>query len=236
MYAKVLYDNKARRGLLSGVGFSCLLDGKVLFDTGDSAEMLLDNMKKLMVSINDIEAIVISHDHWDHTGGLWEILKNKKGIKVYLLESFSEELKKSVEESGGKLIIVKRHRKVTDNIYITGEIESEYKGEPMGEQSLVIKGEKGTSVITGCAHPGIVNVLRIIKNRMKVKDLYMVFGGFHLEGLNRDQVNDVIAGLKTMGVKKVGPSHCTGEKAKRIFKGRYHEHFVSMKAGQIIQL
>ncbi len=87
-------------GLVSGHGFSCLLDGKILFDTGDAAESLLDNMKKLMVSIDDIEAVVISHDHWDHTGGLWEILKDRKGIKVYVLDSFSEELKKAVEDAG----------------------------------------------------------------------------------------------------------------------------------------
>lgn len=236
MYAKVLYDNRARRGLMSGLGFSCLLDGKILFDTGDSAELLLENMKKLMVSMDDIEAVVISHDHWDHTGGLWEILKHKKGLKVYVLESFSEELKKAVEESGGKLEVVKRQRKISDNIYITGEIESEYKGEPLGEQSLVIKGEKGTSVITGCAHPGIVNVLNIVKKKMKVDDIYMVFGGFHLDGMDRDQVGKIITNLKTMGVKKVGPSHCTGDKAKRMFKGKYHDNCVPMKAGQIIQL
>lgn len=236
MYAKVLFDNKARRGLVSGHGFSCLLDGKVLFDTGESAESLLDNMKKLMVSVSDIEAVVISHDHWDHTGGLWEILKRKKGIKVYVLESFSEDLKKAVEECGGKLVVVKRQRKVTDDIYITGEMSSEYKGEVMGEQSLVVKGEKGTSVITGCAHPGIVNVLKAVKGKMKIKDLYMVFGGFHLEGLDRDEVKGIIADLKTMGVKKVGPAHCTGDKAKRMFKGKYHEGFIPVKAGQIIQL
>ena len=236
MYAKVLFDAKARRGLSSGWGFSCLLDGKILFDTGDSADTLLENMKRLMVSINDIEGVVISHDHWDHTGGLWEILKQKKGIKVYALESFSDEFKKAVLDAGGKLVIVKRSRKITDNIFLTGEISSEYKNEPMGEQALVVKGEKGSSVLTGCAHPGILKVLDIVKDKMKIKRMYMVFGGFHLDGLKREEVEDVISGLKKMGIKKVGPSHCTGEKARRIFKGKYHTNFIPVKAGHIIQL
>ena len=236
MYAKVLFDAKARRGLSSGWGFSCLLDGKILFDTGDSPDALLDNMKRLMVNIEDMEGVVISHDHWDHTGGLWEILKQKKGIKVYALESFSDEFKKAVLDAGGKLIIVKRSRKITDNIFLTGEIASQYKDEPMGEQALVVKGEKGSSVLTGCAHPGILKVLDIVKDKMKIKKMYMVFGGFHLDGLKREEVEDVISELKKMGIKKVGPSHCTGEKARRIFKGKYHTNFIPVKAGHIIQL
>lgn len=241
MYAKVLYDNKARRGLTSGWGFSCLIDGKILFDTGESASSLLDNMRKLMVSIDELEGVVISHDHWDHTGGLWEILKNKKGLKVYACDSFSEEFKQSVKESGGKLVIVKKPVEIAEGIFLTGEMESEHKGEYLGEQAMVIKGEKGVSVVTGCAHPGIVKLLSDIKGNMrlgrsKIKDMYMVFGGFHLEGLEREEINDVVSELKALGVKKAGPSHCSGDKARRIFKGKYHENFIPVKAGHIIHL
>ncbi len=208
----------------------------MLFDTADSADPLFDNMSRLMVSVKDIEAVVISHDHWDHTGGLWEILRKKKGLKVYALRAFSEDFKTAVKELGGKLAYVASPTEIADGIFLVGGITSEYKGEPITEQSLVIRGEKGVSVITGCAHPGIVEILELIKKKMNVKSIYMAFGGFHLGGLKREDIDDVISSLKKLKVKKVGPAHCSGEKAKRIFKGKYYENFIPIKAGQIIQL
>ena len=236
MYAKVIYDNKARKGLVSGWGFSCLIDGKVLFDTGSDPVPLLANMERLMVDPREIMSVVISHDHWDHTGGLWEILRIRKGIKVYAVRSFSEEFKRAVKELGGKICYADNPTEISKNIFVTGEIAGEYKGEPIGEQAIVIKGQKGFSIVTGCAHPGIVEMLSVIKNDMEIKKIYMVFGGFHLEKASSDRVREIIEELKKMGVSKTGPSHCTGEKARRVFKGKFHENFIPVKAGHIIQL
>ena len=106
----------------------------------------------------------------------------------------------------------------------------------MSEQALVVKGAKGFSVITGCAHPGVVAIIDSVKSKLKMKNIYMTFGGFHLDGLDREGIDGVITQLKKMGVKKVGPTHCTGERAKRMFRGKYHENYIPVKAGEIIQL
>lgn len=236
MYAKVIFDNKGRRGLVSGKGFSCLVNGKILFDAGDSADSLLSNMKRLVVSVKDIEAVVISHDHWDHTGGLWEVLRNRKGLRVYACRSFSEEFKRSVKELGGKLFFYGGSAEISQDMFLSGEMKTEYKGATIGEQALVVKGEKGVSVITGCSHPGLVKVLSSVKKKFRTRKIYMVLGGFHLKDLDREDIEKTIEDLKKIGVKKVGPAHCTGEKAIRIFRGKYHENFIPVKAGQIIQL
>ena len=236
MYAKVLYDNKAKKGLLSGHGFSCLIDGKILFDTGETPTSLVENMDRMMVSASELEGVVISHDHWDHTGGLWEILKRKKGIKVYACRAFSKTFKDCVKELGGKLVLVDEPTEIAENVFVTGGIDGEYKGNKIIEQALVVKGDKGASVITGCAHPGIINVLKHVKSGLGLKKLYMVFGGFHLEGMDREDIGKVISGLKKMGVMKAGPTHCSGEKARRMFSGQYHDNFVAVKAGHIIHL
>ncbi|MGB2651191.1 MAG: MBL fold metallo-hydrolase [Candidatus Omnitrophota bacterium] len=236
MYIKVLYDDKAKRGLLSGRGFSCLIDGKILFDAGGDPDALLENMGRLMVSIPDLEAVVISHDHWDHTGGLWEILKRKKGLKVYACMAFSDDFKKCVKELGGKLVFVEKPTEIKDNIYVTGAIEGKYKDKAIYEQALVVKGEKGISLINGCSHAGVVNVIKSIRQKMDIDKLYMVLGGFHLNGADREFISDTIADLESMGVEKVGPTHCTGDKAARMFSGKFHENFVPVKAGHIIQL
>lgn len=71
MKLMVLYDNTSRiQRLQFGWGFSCLVDERILFDTGENGQSLLENMNTLHVDISKIDAVVISHEHWDHTGGL----------------------------------------------------------------------------------------------------------------------------------------------------------------------
>ena len=236
MYAKILYDNKAKRGLLSGKGFSCLIDGRILFDAGGDPNSLLENMDRLMVSIPDLEAIVISHEHWEHTGGLWEILKRNRGLKVYVCPSFTDTFAKCVKELGGRLLHPEHPLAITENIFVTGPLKGTHREVSIYEQALVIKGEKGVSVITGCAHPGIIEVLKCIRTEMKIDKFYMVLGGFHLMEYEREEITGVISELRNLGVKKVGPTHCTGEKAIRMFSGKYHGDFIPVKAGHIIQL
>ena len=236
MYAKILYDDKAKRGLRSGKGFSCLIDGKILFDTGGDPETLLENMERLMVSIEDLEAVVISHDRWDHTGGLWEILKRKKGLKVYACPSFSESFKDCVKELGGNLILVDQRKKVDENIYVTGSITAKCGDKDVGEQALIVKGEKGISVINGTTHAGVIDIVRHVQKDMKIAELYMVLGGFHLDEGDREYITGIASKLESLGVKKVGPTHCTDAKARRIFTGKYHGNCIPVKAGHIIQL
>ena len=236
MFVKILYDNKGRRGFKTGHGFSCLVNGKILFDAGEDAESLLDNMARMKVSLSRIEAVVISHDHWDHSGGLWEILKRKKKLKVYACPKFSDEFKTCVKELGGKLILADKFIEVSKNIYVTGQIGAKYKGKYLAEQALVVRGKRGISVITGCAHPGISRIVKHVERKFETEGLYMVFGGFHLHELVRSGIDNIISEFKEAGITKAGPSHCTGDKAVRIFKGQYGKNFVPVKAGSIVEL
>ena len=77
MKIKVLFNSKsAYISLRSGWGLSMLIGNNILFDTGESGAFLLHNMKELNIDLSAIDAVVISHEHWDHTGGLWDVLKN----------------------------------------------------------------------------------------------------------------------------------------------------------------
>lgn len=74
----ILYDNYVfTEGTKSDWGFSCLVEGfekTILFDTGAKSEILMGNIAKLGVDLKKVEVIVLSHNHWDHTGGLSEVL------------------------------------------------------------------------------------------------------------------------------------------------------------------
>lgn len=155
MKITIVYDNEANVGLKSGWGFSCLIEAKekILFDTGDSGENLIYNLRQLNIQPESIAAVVISHNHWDHTGGLKEFSKLNSDAKVFPPKSFS----KPTEISPG--------------VHSTGAL-----GELIKEQSLVVNTGKGNLVITGCAHPALGNILRVAK---RLGNMYGVIGGFH---------------------------------------------------------
>ncbi len=155
MKITIVYDNEANPGLKSGWGFSCLIEGKerILFDTGDSGKKLIYNMKQLNIVPETIDKVVISHNHWDHTGGLKEFSKLNNNAKVFHPKSFS------------------KPTEIFPGLYSTGAL-----GGLIKEQSLVVNTQKGNLVITGCAHPGLE---KIIEKAEQLGTIYGVVGGFH---------------------------------------------------------
>ena len=235
MEVKIVFNNDVMSDkFISGWGFSCLVDNRVLFDTGEKAEYLLNNMQNLNIKVSSIEAVIISHDHWDHTGGLWELLEKKEGLKVYACPHFSQAFKNKVKKLKGELIEAEKCAEVTKNIFITGEILKGYSGIP--EQALAVKTSRGITVITGCSHPGIVRIVEKVKEANPSEKICLVFGGFHMMNSDKREVKVIVERLKEMEVEKVGPTHCTGYEAQEIFKQGYADDFISIKAGQVFEI
>lgn len=234
MEIRVIFDKLAvDRGIQNGWGFSALADNRVLFDTGEKGPWLLNNISKMGIDINrDIERIVISHDHWDHTGGLEALLKTRaKGTPVYICPGFSDETKEKIISHGGRVVETKEFLEITADIYVTGAIAGIYKGSPMPEQALVLKTANGISVITGCAHPSILKILERVKEYLKTDRLFLVMGGFHLLEEDGRVIELIVKKFKEIGVQTVAPTHCTGTKAEEIFAKEYGADFVAVKAG-----
>jgi len=237
MEIKILFDKEALdRSLYRGWGVSFLVNETVLFDTGENGRWLLNNIKNLKVDINKITTVVISHDHWDHTGGLWELLKNREGLKVYACPNFSSSFKRKVEKLKGRLIETEKFTEITEDIFITGEIAGEYKGRYMPEQVLVARTEKGLTIITGCSHPGIIKIVEKVKKDFPDMKIYLVFGGFHLIDKSRQKAKFIAEKFKEIGIEKVGPTHCTGYDAQMIFKEIYEDDFIFIKTGQTLEI
>ncbi len=237
MNIKILYDNNSeKKSISSGWGFSCLVGERVLFDTGEDGNSLLGNIKAMKIDIANITDIVISHDHWDHTGGLESVLQKKKGIIVHGCGGFSQRFKDLVNKHGAELVETELFSDITSNIFTTGSIKGTYKGGKIEEQSLVLKTTNGITIVTGCAHPGIVKIVEHIKKLLIQEKLYCVLGGFHLKDMSDDEVVDVCDRLMELGVQKAGPMHCSGEVAAGIFKEKFGENYMAITAGKVFEV
>ena len=237
MRVDILFNNESlSRKFSTGWGFSCLVGSRILFDTGENEGYLFKNMKNMDIDTSGIEAVVISHDHWDHTGGLWGILKQKRGLKVYACPGFGKKFKKKVENLQGKLIEADKFVEISKNIFITGEIPGTYCAQYMPEQALIIKTEKGITVITGCAHPGIIKMIEYIKEEFSKEQFYSAFGGFHLMDRDKRAIRMIVERFKQMGIKKAGPAHCSGKETEQIFNKEYGDNFLTIRAGQVLEV
>ncbi len=237
MQVRIVFNTQALdENLLCGWGFSCLVNETVLFDTGEKEEYLFNNMHHMGIDVSKIKMAVISHDHWDHTGGLGRLLKERKGLKVYGCAGFSEVFKERVRVLGGELIESSGIVEIEDDIFVTGEIAGEYKGKYMPEQALVLRTKNGISLITGCAHPGIINMLKKVQAGFADHKIHAVFGGFHLMDTDKRIIDITLKRFKEMSVKIAGPTHCSGKEAEAIFKAAYADDFIELKAGSVVDI
>lgn len=230
----IVYDNNPyNEELETRWGFSCLVEGAqetILFDVGGEGDVLLKNMKKLKIDPKEVDVIVLSHIHYDHIGGLSDFLEKNPNITVYLPESFPKKIKKDVKKMGAKLVEVKKPIKICEAIYSTGEL-----GGWIKEQSLIIKTTNGLVVITGCAHPGVVNIIKKAKKMFK-SDIFLVLGGFHLCWINSWQIKGIVNGVKKEKVKMVAPCYCSGDLARELFEKTYKENFIRVGVGKKIKV
>lgn len=216
MEAVMVYDNYSTDDKINhGWGFSCFLDGHILFDAGEDGDKLFENLDFLKIDIKDISKIVISHDHWDHQGGLWALLEKRPGITVYSCPGFTQEFKDKVKGLNGSLLELENLTEISTGIYSTGEIIGAYDGGPISEQVLLCNTEEGMSVITGCAHPGIIKIVDRAVTLFPNKKLNTLLGGFHLYKSSEKEAEDVYSKLKNYGFNNYGGTHCTGDFAKK---------------------
>jgi 7,8-dihydropterin-6-yl-methyl-4-(beta-D-ribofuranosyl)aminobenzene 5'-phosphate synthase len=217
MYVRIAYDNEAKEGFRADWGFSCLIEtaaGTLLFDTGASADVLSYNLGQLGVQSAQIDRIVLSHEHRDHTGGLAAVLQHD--AVVYVPQSFTRNLKTAIAREAAELVEISAPHEILPGIHTTGEL-----GSGIREQSLVLETPRGVVVVTGCAHPGLENILAAAAG---YGELYGVIGGFHgFAQLELLRAVDVIA-----------PCHCTAQ--KRAIHTRFPEQSVRCGAGTVIEL
>ncbi len=229
---KVIYDNYVKTdGLKSDWGYSIVIEGlekDILFDTGTKPDIFDFNFRKMGIQAATIDMIVFSHEHGDHTQGLPAFIRMRKNIPVLIPVSFSGQFKKEMIAYGLEPVLVNKPAKICKNLYTSGEFPFN-----IPEQALVLNTRNGLVVMTGCSHPGIIEMLKEIKSAFN-RNIYMVFGGFHLLDKSKEKMNSIISEMKAIGVVKCGATHCTGEKQIQMFKEAFGNDYVELGVGNAL--
>ena len=216
-------------------------DTRILMDTGQG-EALIPNMAVLGINPERVDHLVLSHGHFDHTGGMQKFLLRSANIPIWahpevdtghtrLRDGKARFIGCHLNRDAVELRPVTGLTGITKNIWAV-EVPVKHRDPeylnitkhlvlPSGsgwkpddfpdDISLVIKGDNGFSVVLGCAHAGIVNILEEIADRFKTREFHTVIGGMHLSGQSDEFVEKVTAELVTrFRVSKWRPCHCTG--------------------------
>jgi 7,8-dihydropterin-6-yl-methyl-4-(beta-D-ribofuranosyl)aminobenzene 5'-phosphate synthase len=204
-------------------------ESTVLFDTGGNGSILLSNMGQMDVDPGTIDAVVLSHEHGDHTNGLSGLLDQGISPPVYVPAEFAPSFKDRVR-ARTELIEVSAPTEVLPGVYATGRV-----GSGIVEQALVVETADGTVVVTGCAHPGVVAMVRRAKEILP-GEVALVMGGFHLGDASPSDVEGIIADFCQLDVRQVAPCHCTGDRARGIFSKAYGEEYFAAGVGWVMSI
>lgn len=235
---------------------------RLLVDTGAS-EKTLENAKKLGIDLSKTDTVVLSHGHYDHSGGILAFREMNQDAVIYMQKTALEDyyhgeryigIKKEIGHLPGVKLLDGDFRIDGELSIFTGiggrrfwpqsnlklsmlKGEERVQDEFVHEQCLVIDGEKKL-LISGCAHNGILNILD------KYEEKYggcpeVVISGFHMmKKTDYTEAEIEIIRQTAEELKRKDTvfytGHCTGQRAIDIMRPVLGKKLVQMHCGMEI--
>ncbi len=265
----ILYDAFGKSPMLTkDWGFSGLLQfgGKrVLFDTGNNAQIFEHNVKALKIDLKKLDFVVISHRHADHTSGLNYLLSVNPEVKIYVPDepfglfgkgvpnSFyrkNEALAADQRYFDGKppemlvagspwprahFVPVNTTTEVSPGIYLVPTISQTPGTLELRELSLAVKSPKGLILVDGCSHAGVEKILQAAA--AVDPHVYLLFGGLHLVQAPDNEVDRIADALHDQWkLDEIAPGHCTGEPEFAALKKRFDGNYIYAGVGTVVAI
>ena len=265
----ILYDSFGKSpSLTMDWGFAALVEygGKrILFDTGNNARIFEHNVKAAGVDLQNIDFVIISHRHADHTSGITYVLTVNPKVPIYVPDEpwglFAcgvkndfyrkdpslpsemryygghppEILEAGTPWPGATFIPVSQRTEVAPGIFILSGVSTSPGTLELKELSLAIKGPQGVILIVGCSHPGVEHILQ--EATAIDPHINILFGGLHQIQKPDTEVERIAAVLRDQyKLERVAPGHCTGEPEFAALKRVFGDHYVYAGVGSVVDL
>jgi 7,8-dihydropterin-6-yl-methyl-4-(beta-D-ribofuranosyl)aminobenzene 5'-phosphate synthase len=265
----ILYDSFGKSPALAmDWGFAALVEygGKrILFDTGNNATIFEHNVKAVGVDLRNIDFVVISHRHADHTSGITYLLTVNPKVKIYVPDEtwglFARGVKNDFYRKDSSLppemryygghppeileggtpwpnanfIPVSQKTEVAPGIFILPGVSTTPGTLELKELSLAIKSPQGLILIVGCSHPGVENILQ--EATAIDPHVHILLGGLHQIQKPDPEVERIATVLHDQyKLDLVAPGHCTGEPQFAALKKAFGDHYVYAGVGSSILL
>ena len=224
----------------------------VLLDTGGPGHVLAHNMNFLGIQTSSIQNIVLSHSHFDHISGLLDLVFKSREVKVYAGNGIERERRGDADakrRNGGFDVrtlpdgkIIEDYEEIIPGVYAfivpKAARSAQYvccrglweiqDGEPVTDSfaddvSIAVKGDNGWSLLLGCAHAGLPNILQRASELFNIESFDTVVGGTHLCGVRGEEYPVWFERLKSFSVRRWRPNHCTGFKAASALAGYFDD-------------
>ena len=227
--------------------------GNLLWDTGGILHVRLHNLRALGIRPGGAENLALSHGHFDHASGLTDILRVAPSAKLWASREIARlrwgDADASRASGGGPLFaglpftpvdggveilpeviaftVPADERDprflVFDNMFETGATGDKVPDTFADDVSLLVKGSAGWSVVLGCAHAGLPNILNYAMKRFGIEGFDAVTGGTHLSGACSEELPVWMDALAAVPVRRWRVNHCTGFRAAAALAGRFDD-------------
>lgn len=254
-------------GLRQDWGFSALVEhgGKrILFDTGNNADFFAHNVSQLGVDLTNLDFVVISHRHGDHTDGLHHLLKLNPRVKLYApadeyfggptptaffhrsvpslpshMRYFQGDVPQVVPHGSpwkhANIARVGKFHSLTPEIRLVSNVATTKVFGETPELSLAIETSSGQLVVVGCSHPGIEQILGSVGAREK--PVRLLVGGLHLVTTEQPEVDRLAMVLRDeWKVGEIAPGHCTGEHGFAALQSAFGPRYRYAGVGTVLDL
>lgn len=268
----LMENSAAKNGIHTEHGLSLhLTDGNfsLLLDTGASP-LFLGNAQQLGVSLKSLDTLVLSHGHYDHTGGVKALLDSGCRPKAtyfgpdFFARRYYREPNRLCPISArlAKELLVERQvpfyvlkpgvLKLNEQVFLACGIPSgndiekanpnmlrqcgeTYVVDDFNEETVVVvRGEQGLALLSGCSHKGVVNTCMWVSQLFN-QPVHTFIGGTHLMDADEPRMRATMALLREHGIQRLGACHCNGEQASALF-AREFEGFFRNNAGMVTAL
>ncbi len=256
------------RGYLGEHGLSLYLESgenKFLFDTGQG-NCLMPNIKKMGFSLKDLSAVILSHGHYDHTGGLKKLLKEAPSLPVMshprVLERKFKKGKEGYEYIGleedkegftgrANWVFNREPVEIARNIFLTGEIPP---GKEEGEKDFYLKSNcnyhpdpfRDEQALFINTRAGVIVItgcahMGVINTLDYVHHLtgnmpVALLGGTHLLNAGENILYETLERIKERDIKYLGVCHCTGLDSYGYLKRKLPHRVFYQETGSIFNL